>query len=205
MTYEDTTSATSSLALEDGATRSDWPVGTTAGPSGPEALPARTSASPRLPGGAAAECREIVLHWLSSGSISSEQFDLAMSCSRTCRVSRRGLPKSRDVWRALATAFPDVNCRLRMLVALIYAGECGLLPTVTARDGKNPGRADHERLSASRGEPLPETFGLPLPAALAGWMMGFPDEWMQCAPSETRSTRSQQARSSSRSIGHERP
>jgi hypothetical protein len=84
---------------------------------------------------------------------------------------------------------PDPNERLRILVALIYAGACGLLPTVTARDSKNPGRPDHSRLLATRGEPLPETFGLPLPTALSAWMIGFPPEWLQYAPSETPLTR----------------
>lgn len=63
---------------------------------------------------------------------------------------------------------------------------------IAHRDGagqQNPGRPDHDRLSATRGEPLPETFGLPLPAALSAWMMGFPPEWLQFAPSATQSTR----------------
>jgi hypothetical protein len=88
----------------------------------------------------------------------------------------------------LATEWPDPNARLPVLLRLIYAGACGLLPTVTARDHKNPGAPDHPRLSAIRGLPLPETFGLPLPTALAGWLMGFPPEWLQCAPSATPST-----------------
>lgn len=46
MIYEDTTSATSSLALEDGVTRFDWPAGTTGDLFGPGAAPASLSAPP---------------------------------------------------------------------------------------------------------------------------------------------------------------
>ena len=93
-------------------------------------------------------------------------------------VSRRGKVKSREAWRALATQSPDPNSRLLILAHLIHGGVCSLLPTLTARDWKSPGRADHPRLTATRGEPLPETFGEKLSPALGEWMMGFPSGWL---------------------------
>lgn len=48
-----------------------------------------------------------------------------------------------------------------------------------------PGDPNHPRRSATRGQPLPETFSSPVPAELARWMMGFPPDCVQCMPMET--------------------
>lgn len=92
-----------------------------------------------------------------------------------------GLTRSRAAWRLLATEFPTapLPCRVRALVRLILAGGCSGLPTVTARDWKSPGRADHPRLKRSRGEPLPETLGFRPSPQLCEWMMGFPPGWTE--------------------------
>src|SRR5262249_37565192 len=39
-------------------------------------------------------------------------------------ATRNGKPKSRKVWRELATTQPDLNFRLAILVRRIFAGEC---------------------------------------------------------------------------------
>lgn len=96
---------------------------------------------------------------------------------KTSRASKRGLPKSRDAWRALSTWCPELTSRLGMLVLRIYDGECSLLPTVTARDWRSPGLASHARLQATRGEPLTETIGSRLSPEFCEWMMGFPVGW----------------------------
>jgi hypothetical protein len=77
----------------------------------------------------------------------------------------------------LATEFTDFQSRLERLLLLIRAGECSYLPTVTARDWRSPGRSDHPRLEASRGEPLPETLGCRVAPELCEWLMGFPVGW----------------------------
>ena len=107
---------------------------------------------------------------------------------KTHQASRRGKPRSRVVWRRLATPYPDLNCRLRELLRRIYGGECSMLPTLTARDWKSPGRQDHPRLSASRGEPLPETFGERLSPEFCEWIMGFPAGWTELGPAATPSS-----------------
>lgn len=122
------------------------------------------------------------------GLISSKRGARKASASKTSRASARGLPRSPAVWDSLATEYADPNDRLRMLVRRIYAGESGLLPTLVARDFRSPGDPNHPRRSATRGQPLPETFSSPIPAELARWMMGFPVEWAQCMPTEMPST-----------------
>lgn len=153
--------------------------------SGQEALPAKTTVSPQqsMADVPASQVREA--DWLTLGSTSSPRASHRASASRTSRASARGLPRSPAVWDSLATECADPNDRLRMLVRLIYAGECGLLPTVVARDFRAPGDPNHPRRFATRGQPLPETFSSPVPAELARWMMGFPPEWTQCMPTET--------------------
>lgn len=195
MTLQATNNATGLLELEDGRSPSESPAFRKPPRSGPEVLPARTTQLP-LPymvgaqGSAAND-----LDSPTNGSISLAPENRPSSISRTCQASRRGLPRSRDVWRELATVWPNPNDRLRVLVLLISAGECGLLPTVVARDYRSPGDPNHPRQLATRGQPLPEVLGLRLPADFARWMMGFPSEWAQCMPTGTQSTRGSRRRS----------
>lgn len=150
--------------------------------SGPGALHARKTASPQPSTGGALASQVREADWPIYGSTSSRRADPRASALRTSPASARGLPRSPVVWDSLATECADPNDRLRTLVRLIYAGECGLLPTVVARDFRSPGDPSHPRRSATRGQPLPETFSSPVPAELARWMMGFPQEWAQCMP-----------------------
>lgn len=135
--------------------------------------------------GRALDSQEHEADWPTHGSTSSPHASPRASASRTSWASARGLRRSPAVWDSLATEYADPNDRLRMLVRLIYAGECGLLPTVVARDFRAPGDPNHPRRSATRGQPLPETFSSPVPAELARWMMGFPPDCAQCMPMET--------------------
>ncbi|KOC24165.1 hypothetical protein GL58_04215 [Comamonas testosteroni] len=146
---------------------------------------ARTTASPQPSVGDALDSQVHEADWPTHGSTSSPRASPRASASRMSLASARGLPRSPVVWDSLATECADPNDRLRTLVRLIYAGECGLLPTVAARDFRSPGAPNHPRRSATRGQPLPETFSSPVPAELARWMMGFPPEWAQCMPTET--------------------
>lgn len=75
--------------------------------------------------------------------------------------------------------YPGTSLRLAKLVESIHAGECSWLPTVTARDYRSPGNQSHPRLTASRGEPLPETIGARITPELCEWLMGFPAGWTE--------------------------
>lgn len=185
MTLTGLISATSSQASRDGRLHCASPGSTRPQESGPEAPPVRTTVlqPPSTAGGLAS--RESAVDLPTNGLISSRSRGRKGSSSRTSQASTRGLPRSPIVWDELAIECADPNDRLRMLVHLIYAGECGLLPTVVARDFRSPGDPLHPRRSATRGQPLPETFSSPVPAELARWMMGFPPEWAQCMPTAT--------------------
>lgn len=118
----------------------------------------------------------------------SQSISQGGSSLRTSQAYRRGVPKSRDVWRGLSMWCPELTSRLGMLVLRIFDGECSLLPTVTARDWRSPGSSDHARLQASRGEPLTETIGCRLSPEFCEWMMGFPvgfTDVSESLPSET--------------------
>lgn len=182
MSLLDTSNATSSPGLPAGPWPCASPVSPACQASGLEAPPAKTTASQQPSTVAAPDSPEHAAGSPTHGSTSSPRASRKGSASRTSQASARGLPRSPAVWDSLATEFADPNVRLRMLVRLIYAGECGLLPTVVARDFRAPGDPNHPRRSATRGQPLPETFSSPVPAELARWMMGFPREWAQCMP-----------------------
>lgn len=119
---------------------------------------------------------------------SSNNASLSESSSKTWPEQRRGPEKSRDAWRRLATTFASYERRLEQLVRLIAAGECSGLPTVTARDWRSPGRHDHPRLQASRGEPLTETLGCRLSPEVCEWLMGFPAGWTDASESSVPAT-----------------
>lgn len=93
-------------------------------------------------------------------------------------LPRRGKPRSREIWRALATELPELSLRLQTLVRLISDGACSRLPTPVCRDYRSPGKPGHGRLQASRGEPLPETLGVRVHPDLCLWMQGFPEGWL---------------------------
>lgn len=196
MTLQGIPNVISSPALADGHLRSELPESPGRNLYGLVAPPARITPSPpqsmAVGAGSMAPDQDLP----TSGSTSLPPKDRKASSSKTSPESTRGLRKSPAVWDSLATEFSNPNDRLRMLVRLIYAGECGLLPTLVARDYRSPGDPNHPRRSATRGQPLPETFSSPIPAELARWMMGFPAEWAQCMPTEMPSTRGRQPKQS---------
>lgn len=156
--------------------------------SGPAARPAKTPALRRRFTERVAAYRASAAVSRMFGSILSPLAVRGDSSSRMFQGSGRGLPKSRDVWNSLATAYANPNARLRVLARLMHEGACSLLPTLTARDFRSPGRRDHPRRHGARGQPLPEIFGERLSPAFGAWMMGFPPEWLSCAPSATPSS-----------------
>jgi len=195
MISEALSSATFSQESADGRLPYDLLDGLTINQSGQDLHHVRMSVSPERSGMCVVDSVEYGPAWREFGEIWLSHFGHPLYFLKTFQVSRSGLPRSREVWRMLATLFPDRTQRLVVLVRLICAGGCGWLPTLTARDWKNPGKADHSRLSASRGEPLPETFGEQITVQMAAWLMGYPPEWLECMPLVTRSSRKSLPRS----------
>lgn len=193
--FEASSSATGSPASAAGRSRSVSLDSRPPPRRGPEVLPVRTAQLPLPCMDVESDSKAPAPGSRGSGSSSSKPVRRRTSTSKTCSESRRGLPKSREVWRVLATTWPNPNDRLRVLVRLISAGECGLLPTVVARDYRSPGDPNHPRQFATRGQPLPEDIGLRIPADFARWMMGFPSEWAACMPTAMRSIRGSRRRS----------
>lgn len=188
MTFPGMTNATGSQESAVGLSPCAWLDSMMLEASGLEALHARTI--PSLPPSTEAgmDSTESAAASHIAGSISSKRTARKASSSKTSRASTRGLTRSPAAWDSLATEYANPNDRLRMLVHRIYAGECGLLPTLVARDFRSPGDPAHPRRTATRGQPLPETFSSPIPAELARWMMGFPPAWQECMPTATPST-----------------
>lgn len=63
-------------------------------------------------------------------------------------------------------------------------------PTPTARDWRSDkGKQSDKELYGSKGKPLPRVVGGALNPMWVAWLMGYPPEWISCAPSATPSSR----------------
>ncbi len=88
--------------------------------------------------------------------------------------TRHGKPKSVTVFPTLDSTSQDLSSALVTLVRRIFAGECSWLPAPTCRDWRSPGARSHPRLTASRGQQLPEVIGTRIPSRLLEWTLGVP-------------------------------
>lgn len=88
---------------------------------------------------------------------------------------RHGKPKSVTIFPQLAATSPDLSSALAMLVRRIFDGECSWLPAPACRDWRSPGARSHPRLSASRGQQMPEVIGTRISSQLYQWMLGLPE------------------------------
>jgi hypothetical protein len=90
------------------------------------------------------------------------------------RETERGKPKSLKVFPRLVATSADLSSALATLVRLIFAGECSFLPAPACRDWRSPGLRSHPRLTASRGQQMPEVIGTRISSHLYLWMLGLP-------------------------------
>jgi hypothetical protein len=67
------------------------------------------------------------------------------------------------------------------LVRLIRGGDVTWLPAPACRDWRSPGLRSHPRLSAPRGQQLPEVIGTRIPSRLSEWILGVPSAWTSVA------------------------
>lgn len=91
------------------------------------------------------------------------------------RETPRGRPTSLTTSLELVSTHPDLSSRLATLVRLIRAGVCSSLPAPACRDWRSPGARDHGRLSASRGQQMPEVLGTRISSHLYRWMLDLPE------------------------------
>ena len=81
-------------------------------------------------------------------------------------VTRSGKATALATAQILAITLPDLSLRLETLVRLTNAGVCSSWPAPVCRDWRSPGRRDHPRLTASRGQQMPEVLGTRVSCAL---------------------------------------
>lgn len=100
---------------------------------------------------------------------------------------RRGKPKSLTIFADLAATSPGLNSALATLVRRISAGECTYLPAPACRDWRSPGDRSHPRLTAPRGQQMPEVIGTRISSPLYEWMLGVPAKWTEPSAPSARS------------------
>lgn len=66
-------------------------------------------------------------------------------------------------------------------MSLAHAAKMGMLPTPTVS-----GNYNRKGASSESGNGLATVIGGPLNPRFVEWLMGFPDGWTDCEPSETR-------------------
>ena len=118
------------------------------------------------------------------------------------RLERDGLTDCAMTWRKSVTPAGRLLFKRVRSVRRTSGTGFGLLPTVTAREGRDWSRPSvlarldngtgvAKRICAKSTQPLLEV-PTGLNPSFAGWMMGYPQEWIDSAPSrgsETRLTR----------------
>lgn len=95
------------------------------------------------------------------------------------RETRRGKITYRACWQELADTLPELSSRLATLARHIRDGACTSWPAPACRDWRSPGDRSHPRLSASRGQQMPELIGERISWQLYLWSLALPATWIE--------------------------
>lgn len=181
MTLPGLGSGTSSPESEGGASPCAWPAGPTILMSGREAaLAKRTAARPEagtLSATGGRNCIDL-----------SFQSALALSLANRLPAQKLGLPASAMTWKPLDIGLGGALCRLAPSVRIMRESGFTLFATPTAKANQ----------SAPSMRKWPGCVGVEVTMDTWSRRMGFPIEWLSCAPLATPSSRKLQQSSSER-------
>ena len=183
MTFEDIPSATSSPGSPGGLSPFAGRGGQTTGQSGRvAALVSRfrrrvNDEALTTPG---------TLPLFGSTSLPSADLQASLESRLRARMAGRGSPLYALKWKIWGTRLGPPICALRASAHRTTEPGCGgALPTPTAPVKTNGHQAGNNRYVTA----IQKRFGGRINPAFTLWQMGFPLEWIRCAPEETRSSR----------------
>jgi len=191
---------TSSPAWGDGLTHSVSPDGPTTGRSGPAHARVNRSAQPE------SEKASPTNDTSGRSSATSSASDVLQSFLESrLRPRLNGSDLCEVIWKPWNTPWGQCLFRPRARVRSIHAKDFSLWQTPRARgdaggrrwrDGDARNLEDQARMFALlRGLSEQETALLSMSPMFCGRLMGYPPEWLNCAPSATPSTRARQSSS----------
>lgn len=182
MTSEATRNAISALASAVGPLQLDLLDGLTTGRSGPDHVPASRSAKPGPGGGSTTNG---ISGLTGSPSYESANLQLFLESRLQRRLGGAGLTLWRMTWRRKATPLRRPYCQLALSEQSKSVKDFGFWPTPRASGGGLSGGSNSRKSAMKRGRYLT---GRQNPAFLA-WLMMYPAEWVMCAASATRLSR----------------
>ena len=201
-TLDDLGNVTFSPESADGHSRSEWPASQTMNPCGPDHALASRSA---LPESAEALTTNAICGLNSIASSPSAALQASLANRLPALLDSHGSTMFALTWKMKATPLRRQICQLAARAHPTKDSACSGWLTPRAR-GDAGGKRWRDRLAKNledqariyalmRGLTDTEVARLSLSATFVRRLMGYPTAWDDCAPTETRSSRSSRRRS----------